>query len=260
EFAKVALAVFFAGYLVDKRELLGMSTRRLGPVMLPEPKHLGPVLLAWGVSLLVMIYQSDLGSSLLFFALFIIMLWVATERASYLPAGVALFAAGAYLSYRLFSRVQTRVAIWLDPMQDPLKAGFQPLQASFALADGGVFGRGLGSTGNVSYFPQRETDFIFAFIGQELGLLGGTLVVVAFLVFVGVGLGIAVRADNPFDKLLATGLSALIGIQAFVIIGGVTRLVPLTGVTLPFVSYGGSSLISNYVIVALLLRISDESV
>jgi cell division protein FtsW (lipid II flippase) len=259
EFAKIALAIFFAGYLVDKRELLAMSTRRLGPVMLPEPKHLGPVLLAWAASLVVMIYQKDLGSSLLFFALFVAMLWVATERASYLAVGTMLFAAGAYGCWRAFSHVQERVTIWLNPWQDPYGSGYQIVQAAFAMASGGVAGNGLGSTGNID-FPAKETDFIFVFIAQELGLVGATAVILAFIAIVGAGLRIAVRADNTFDKLLATGLSMLIGFQAFIIMAGVTRLLPLTGVTLPFVSYGGSSLISNYVLVALLLRISDESV
>lgn len=258
EFAKIVLAVFFAGYLVEKRELLAMSTRRFGPVMLPEPKHLGPVLVAWGMSLMVMIYQTDLGSSLLFFALFIVMLWVATERVSYLVVGVSLFALGAYASWRVFSHVQQRVEIWIDPFADPYGKGFQIVQAAFALADGGLFGRGLGSTGNIK-FPAKETDFIFVFIAQELGLLGAAVVIIAFVLIVGAGFRIAVRAENTFDKLLATGLSALIGLQAFIIMAGVTRLLPLTGVTLPFVSYGGSSLISNYIIVALLLRVSDES-
>ncbi|MBI2704612.1 MAG: cell division protein FtsW [Actinobacteria bacterium] len=258
EFAKVALAVFFAGYLVDKRELLAMSTRRVGPIMLPEPKHLGPVLVAWAMSLLIMVYETDLGSSLLFFSLFIVMLWVATERLSYLLVGTTLFAAGAYFSWRVFAHVQRRVSVWLDPFADPYNSGFQILQSAFAFADGGLFGRGLGSTGNIRFFA-KESDFIFVFIGQELGLLGATVVIIAYICIVGAGLRIAVRAENTFDKLLTVGLTTLIGLQAFIIMAGVTRLLPLTGVTLPFVSYGGSSLISNYITIALLLRVSDES-
>ncbi len=258
EFAKIVLAIFFAGYLVDKRELLAMSTRRLGPVMLPEPKHLGPVLAAWGMSLMVMIYQTDLGSSLLFFALFIVMLWVATERTSYLLVGATLFATGAYASWRTFSHVQQRVSIWLDPFADPYGTGYQIVQAAFALADGGMVGRGLGATGNIN-FPAKETDFIFVFIAQELGLVGATIIIMAFVSIVGIGLRVAIRSEDTFDKLLATGLSTLLGLQAFIIMAGVTRLLPLTGVTLPFVSYGGSSLLSNYVIIALLMRVSDES-
>ena len=235
-----------------------MSTRRLGPVMLPEPKHLGPVLAAWGMSLMVMIYQTDLGSSLLFFALFIVMLWVATERTSYLLVGATLFATGAYASWRTFSHVQQRVSIWLDPFADPYGTGYQIVQAAFALADGGMVGRGLGATGNIN-FPAKETDFIFVFIAQELGLVGATIIIMAFVSIVGIGLRVAIRSEDTFDKLLATGLSTLLGLQAFIIMAGVTRLLPLTGVTLPFVSYGGSSLLSNYVIIALLMRVSDES-
>jgi len=259
EFAKIVLAVFFAGYLVDKRELLATPTRRFGPVLLPEPKYFGPLLLAWGVSLLVMISQKDLGSSLLFFALFIVMLWVATERGAYLAAGIGLFAAGAYAAWRVFGHVQDRVAIWIDPFKDPYGKGFQIVQAAFAMAAGGVAGSGLGLSGKIRSFPAKETDFIFAFIAQELGLLGATVVLLAFLLIVGAGFRIAVRSENTFEKLLATGLTFLIGFQAFIILAGVTRLLPLTGVTLPFVSYGGSSLVANYVLVALLLRISDET-
>jgi peptidoglycan glycosyltransferase len=258
EFAKIVLAVFFAGYLVDKRELLATSSRRLGPVLLPEPKYFGPVLLAWGASLLVMISQKDLGSSLLFFALFIVMLWVATERGAYLGVGMGLFAGGAYFAWRSFGHVQDRVTIWLDPWTDPYGKGYQIVQSAFAMAAGGVAGAGLGLAGKIS-FPAKETDFIFAFIAQELGLLGATVILLAYLLIVGAGLRVAVRSENTFDKLLATGLTFLVGFQAFIILAGVTRLLPLTGVTLPFVSYGGSSLVANYVLVALLLRVSDET-
>lgn len=257
EFAKLCLAVFFASYLVEKRELLSMSTWRVGPVMLPDPKHLGPVLLAWGVSLVVMTAQKDLGSSLLFFALFIVMLWVATQRASYLALGVGLFTVGAYIAWRSFSHVQQRVEIWLDPWKEPKGSGFQIVQAAFAMAYGGIAGTGLGLSGRIN-IPEAENDFIFAVIAQETGLLGATAVLTCFLLIVGSGLRIAVRAENAFDKLLATGLTALVGIQAFIIIAGVTRLLPLTGVALPFVGYGGSSLIANYVLLALLMRISDQ--
>ena len=256
EFAKIVLAIFFASYLVEKRELLAMASVRIGPVVLPDLKHFGPVLLAWGASLIVMFYERDLGSSLLFFAVFVVMLWIATERASYLAVSLLLFAGGALLAWSTFSHVQTRVDNWLDPWQDVSDAGFQTVQGTFALAFGGITGTGpgLGSPGRI---PAAETDFIFAAIGEELGLLGTTAVLVAFLLMVGTGLRIALRADTPFDKLLAAGLTAILGIQSFIIIGGVIRLVPLTGITLPFVSYGGSSLVANYVLLGLLMRISD---
>jgi cell division protein FtsW (lipid II flippase) len=258
EITKIVLAVFIAAYLVDKRELLRTGTRRVGPFQLPDPKYLGPVLLAWGVSLVVMIAQRDLGSSLLFFALFVVLLWVATERVGWLVVGALLFAFGAWFGFQQFAHVQDRVDIWLDPWADPAGKSYQLVQAAFAMAFGGVTGTGLGLGGDVR-IPFAETDFVFAVIAEQLGLLGATLVIATFLLIVGSGLRIAIRADHAFDKLLATGLTALIGIQAFIIIGGVTRVLPLTGVTLPFVSYGGSSLVANYVLLALLLRISDET-
>ncbi len=259
EFAKILLALFFASYLVEKRELLAVSSRRLGPIPLPDPKHLGPVLLAWGASLVVMISQKDLGSSLLFFALFVALLWVATERATYLVVGLILFAGGAVFAHSQFVHVQDRVAIWIDPWEDPKDDGFQIVESQFAFSAGGVTGTGinLGSPGRI---PYAETDFIFAAIGEELGLLGATGVLLAFMLMIGAGLRIALRTEVPFERLLATGLTVLIGVQSFIIIAGVIRVLPLTGVTLPFVSYGGSSLIANYVLLALLLRISDDTV
>jgi peptidoglycan glycosyltransferase len=258
EFAKIVLAIFFASYLVEKREVLGLAAIRIGPVALPDLRTLGPVLLAWGASLLVMSAERDLGSSLLFFALFVVMLWVATARMSYLAVGGVLFAAGSYSAWRLFDHVQTRVSTWIDPWSDFAGRGFQIAQATFALAWGGVAGTGIG-LGNPDRIPVAETDFIFAAIGEELGLLGSTAIVTAYLLMIGAGLRIALRAEAPFDKLLAAGLTTILGLQAFIIIGGVIRLVPLTGITLPFVSYGGSSLVANYVLLALLMRVSDAS-
>ncbi|MGD9796874.1 MAG: FtsW/RodA/SpoVE family cell cycle protein [Acidimicrobiia bacterium] len=255
EFAKIALAVFFASYLVEKRELLGVAARRIGPVALPELRHFGPVILAWGVSLVVMVAERDLGSSMLFFALFVVLLWVATERWSYLAAGGLLFALGAAASVRAFDHVGARIDVWLDPWTDAAGRGFQIIQATFALAWGGIAGTGPG-LGSPDRIPAAETDFIFAVVAEELGLLGAAAIVVAFLTFVGIGLRIALRATRPFETLLATGLTTILGLQAFIIMGGVTRLVPLTGITLPFVSYGGSSLIANYVLLALLVRLS----
>jgi len=255
EFAKIVLAIFFASYLVEKREVLGIAARRIGPLVFPELRHFGPVLLAWGASLVVMISEKDLGSSLLFFTLFIAMLWMATERFSYLAIGGGLFAAGAIGAFLTFSHVESRVDVWLDPWKDPSGAGFQVVQAAFALAWGGVFGTGPG-LGNPDVIPAAESDFIFAAIGEEMGLLGTSAVLIAFLLMIGAGLRIALRADAPFEKLLAAGLTTILGVQSFIIIGGVIRLVPLTGITLPFVSYGGSSLLANYVLLALLMRIS----
>jgi len=259
EFAKVALAIFFASYLIDKRELFRAGTWRLGPLRLPEPKHAAPVLLAWGVSLIVMISQKDLGTSLLFFMLFLIMLWVATERLAYLLSGLALFMVGAYVAWTQFDHVQTRVDGWLNPWADPRGGGFQVVEAQFGLASGGITGTGPGR-GYPQRVPAAETDFIFATVGEELGLLGATALLMAFVLMIGSGLRAALGARRPFSKLLATGLTGLLGVQAFIIIAGVTRVLPLTGVTLPFVSYGGSSLLANYAILALLVRISDEQI
>jgi peptidoglycan glycosyltransferase len=256
EFAKIALAIFFAAYLVEKRELLEHGTVRILGQWFPDPKHLGPVLTAWGFSLVVMVFERDLGSSLLFFALFVSMLWMATGRGTYLGIGAVLFAAGSFAAWSVFSHVQSRVAIWLDPWPVADTSGYQVVQAMFAFGWGGTAGTGiaLGSPGKI---PAATTDFIFAAIGEELGLMGTTAVVAAFLLMVGAGLRVAMGASNDFERLLAAGLTTILGIQTFIIIGGVTRLVPLTGITLPFVSYGGSSLLANYVLLALLLRISD---
>ena len=254
EFAKIAFALFFASYLVEKRELLGMATwPRFRPV-LPDLKHLGPVLFAWGLAILVMTAQKDLGSSLLFFALFMTMLWVATGRAAYPLGGAVMFGAAAYGAWTQFSHVQTRVTQWLDPWDD---TGGQLVQTWYALAWGGVTGTGIG-LGRPDKIPIVESDFIFAAIAEELGLLGGAAILICYLLIVGAGLRVAQQAEHPFEKLLAAGLTALVGMQAFVILAGVTRLLPLTGVVLPFVSYGGSALVANYVLLALLIRVSDQ--
>ena len=258
EFAKIALAVFFAAYLVEKRELLALGSRRIGPLAIPDFKHLGPLLLAWGASLVVMIFERDLGSSLLFLTLFLVMLWIATARSAYLVVGGALFSLGAVASWSVFSHVQTRVDVWLDPWQDVTGDGYQLAQSTFALSSGGLTGTGPG-LGSPTRIPAAETDFIFSVIGEELGLLGTTAIITAFLLMVGIGLRIALRAHDNVETLLASGLTTIIGVQAFLIIGGILRVLPLTGITLPFVSYGGSSLIANYVLLALLLRISNRS-
>jgi cell division protein FtsW (lipid II flippase) len=255
ELAKIALAVFFAAYLVEKRELLSdFGKGRL----LPQPRAAAPLLLAWGFSLLVMTAEKDLGSSLLFFALFIGMLWIATGRGVYLGLGAGLFAMGSLFAYSTFAHVQDRVRIWLNPWPYAADQSYQLVQALYAMGSGGLAGTGIG-LGSPQKIPAAATDFIFAAIGEEMGLLGTVAVVTAYVLMVGVGLRIALRADGPFEKLLAAGLTVILGVQTFIILGGVTRLVPLTGITLPFVSYGGSSLIANYVLLALLLRISNDS-
>lgn len=258
EFAKIALAIFFSAYMVEKRDVLAISGVGRFGVAVPDIRHLGPILLAWGVSLIVMVAEKDLGSSLLFFTLFIAMLWISTGKTSYLIMGATLFSGGALLAWSQFSHVQQRVDIWLRPFDDPTGDGYQIVQSSFAMAEGGLTGTGLG-VGNPENIPEVETDFILAAIGEELGLVGATAVLVLFLLLVGAGLKVSLTSTRPFEKLLSAGLTTLLGFQAFIIIAGVVRLLPLTGVTLPFVSYGGSSLLANWILLALLLRISDEA-
>ncbi len=257
EFAKLALAIFFAGYLAERRQLITADTWKLGPIKLPQPRHIAPLLVAWGFSIVVMVGQQDLGSSLMFFALFVVMLWVATERNAVLVIGAVLFGAAAYIASQVFSHVQTRLDIWLDPWSRPFGSGFQIVQALYGFADGGMTGSGLGR-GSPNRVPAAQTDFIFAAVGEELGLIGGTAVLMAYLLLIGAGLRVALRTDNGFEKLLAVGLTTIIGIQGFIIMAGVVKLLPLTGVTLPFMSYGGSSLLSTYILLALLLRLSDS--
>ena len=257
EVAKVLLVVFFAGYLVDKRELLASGGRRFGRLHFPEAKHLGPLLLVWSVSILVLVFERDLGSSLLLFSVFAAMLYVATNRSVYLLGGAALFVAGTYAAYRMFGHVQDRFEIWTDPWKDPRGKGFQIVQSWFALSAGRLDGLGLGK--GIANIPERSTDFIFAVIGEEMGLLGTLAVVIAFLLLIGAGLRIAIDHPRAFEKLFAAGLTTILGVQAFVIIGGVTRVIPLTGLTLPFVSYGGSSLVANFALIALLARLSDDA-
>jgi peptidoglycan glycosyltransferase len=259
EAAKVLLVVFFAAYLVDKRELLATGTRHIGRLRLPDPKHLGPLLLAWAFSILVMVREKDLGSSLLFFTVFAAMLYIATDRWSYLVVAAGMFFAGAFVAYQMFSHVTDRVTSWIDPWSVYNTKGFQLVQSLFALGSGGFAGTGLG-LGSPQKIPNASTDFVLSAIGEELGLLGTVAVCILFLLLVGSGFRIAIQADRSFSKLFAAGLTTIIGVQTFVIVGGVIRVIPLTGVTLPFVSYGGSSLIANFVIIALLLRISDETV
>jgi len=258
ELAKIALAIFFASYFVEKRNVLAEPTLRIGDRLVPDPRPMGPVLLAWGLSLVVMTAERDIGFSLLFFVMFIVMLWVSTSRVAYLMVGAVLFLLGAFLAVHLFGHVHERITIWLNPWPYRDRSGYQIVQAQYALGSGGLAGSGLG-LGRPQVIPVVASDFIFAAIGEELGLLGTSAIVFAFMLFVGAGLRTALRARSEFASLLAAGYTAVVGFQAFFIMAGVVRLLPLTGVTLPFVAYGGSSLLANYVILALLQRISAES-
>ncbi len=256
ELGKVVLAAFLAGFLASKREVLTIASARLGPLRFPAPRHFGPLLLAWGLSMAIIVFERDLGSGLLFFGLFIAMLYAATARASYAAAGLVLFVGGTIFAYRSFSHVQHRVGIWLNVWSDIDDRGFQLAQSLFALGTGGMTGTGVGQ-GHPTMIPFASTDFIFAAVGEELGLFGSVAIVTAFAILVARGLHIALRARDPFSTLLATGLTVVLGLQTVIIIGGVTRMIPLTGITLPFVSYGGSSVVSNFILLALLMRISD---
>jgi cell division protein FtsW (lipid II flippase)/serine/threonine protein phosphatase PrpC len=258
EVAKILLMVFFAGYLVAKRDVLSLASRRVLGVDFPRARDLGPVLLAWAASIAVLVREKDLGSSLLFFGIFVVMLYVATERTSWLLIGVTLFGASSYAAYHLFDHVAKRVDTWLDPFAYTSGNGYQLVQGLFGMGTGGIFGTGLGE-GSPGTVPFAKTDFILAAVGEELGLVGVMAVLMLFALIVERGLRTALSCRDSFGKLLAGGLSFALGLQVFVIAGGVIGLIPLTGVTLPWLSYGGSSVVSNYLLIALLLRISDAA-
>jgi len=257
EVAKVLLVVFFAGYLVLHRDALALAGRRFVGIDFPRGRDLGPILTMWLISLGVLVFQRDLGSSLLFFGLFLVMLYVATERPGWLVVGAAMFAAGAYAAYLALGHVQARVDAWLHPF-DPENNTYQLVQGMYGMAWGGLIGRGLGQ-GDPTITPLGFSDFIIASIGEELGLTGVMAVLLLYGLIVERALRTALVCRDAFGKLLAVGLGVVFALQVFVVIGGVTRLIPLTGLTTPFLSYGGSSLVANWAIVALLLRISDQA-
>jgi len=258
EAAKILLTVFFAGYLVMTRDSLAVVRTKVLGIGLPRARDLGPILVAWGASLAVLIFQRDLGTSLLFFGLFVLMLYIATQRRTWLILGALLFIAGGLVSYLLFAHVRVRVQVWLDPFAYAQDQGYQIVQALYGLANGGLFGTGLGR-GYPDLVPYANTDFVVAALGEELGLTGLFALLLLYALLIERGLRTAVAARDPFGQLLAAGLSITVALQVFVIIGGVTRLIPLTGLTTPFLSYGGSSLVANWVIVAILLVISHRS-
>jgi cell division protein FtsW (lipid II flippase) len=259
EFAKILLTIFGASYLVAKRDVLALAGKRFLGIDFPRGRDFGPLLAAWLVCIGVLIRGHDLGTSLMFFGLFVVLLYVATERPSWVIVGAVLFAGGAYLSYQLFGNVQTRVGVWLHAFAPVhIDDGYQLRQSLFGLGTGGIFGAGLGG-GHPELVPLPATDFIISSFGEEIGLFGlvGLLMLYALFVARGLAAGLAVR--DAFGKLLATGLAFLVALQLFVVVAGVTRLLPETGLTTPFLSYGGSSLLANYALLALLVRVSDAA-
>ncbi|HEY8533795.1 MAG TPA: FtsW/RodA/SpoVE family cell cycle protein [Micromonospora sp.] len=265
EFAKLALLSFFAYYLVRKREVLSLASRRFLGIDFPRGRDLGPVLLVWALSLLVLIFEKDLGTSLLYFGMFVATLYIATERVSWLIIGLLLFFGGALLAYVLggtiggpFANFYQRAEVWLDPFADPYQDGFQLVQGLLGLGTGGLFGAGPGG-GQPHIVPEVHNDFIFSGLGEEIGLFGLTALLLVYLLVVERGLRAGITVRDSFGKLLAGGLAFTLGLQVFVIVGGVTGLIPLTGQTTPFLSAGGSSLMANWLLIALLLRISDAA-
>ena len=263
ELLKVILVVFLAGYLSENRPLLVDESTRLGPLRLPPLPYLAPMVAMWAIALGIVIVQRDLGAALLFFAVFLLLLYVSTARVGYVVLGLGAFVVGAGALYFLFGHVRTRIDIWLDPFADPSGAGYQVVQALHAFARGGLIGTGLGgglpTIAGRPPIPALHTDFPFAALGEELGLVGILAILGLYLVLVERGLRIASAAQDEFRAILAAGLSLVIGVQAFIIAGGNLKLIPLTGITLPFVSYGGSSLLANAVIVGLLIALSERT-
>jgi cell division protein FtsW (lipid II flippase) len=257
EIAKLVVVLFLASYLAERQPALAENPRRLGPLHLPEPRQLFPILVVWLGSLGVLIGQRDLGASVLLFGAFVGMLYSATGRPSYLVIGGLLTVGGGFAAYRVFEHVSRRVVAWLHPFENFDDAGFQVAQAWFGMGTGSLAGSGLG-LGRPDLIPNAETDFIFAAVAEELGFAGSVAVIAAFALLVGAGFGIALRSRDRFRKLTAAGLTWVMGLQVFLIVGGVLRLVPLTGITLPFMSYGGSSLVGNFLLLAILSRVSHE--
>ena len=258
EIAKVLIVVFLAAYLSENREALAASSRKVGPFTLPRLRMLAPMLVMWGMCLLVVIFERDLGSATLFFTMFVVMLYVATGRLGYVFVSLGLLAVGGFFCYQMFNHVRVRFQIWLDPFADPSNTGLQIVQSLYSIADGGLTGAGIGK-GMPTLIPVVKSDFIFSAIAEEMGLLGGSAVLLLFMLLAVRGLTTAARAKSDMSAFTAVGLVASLSFQAFLIVGGVTRLLPLTGVTLPFMSQGGSSLLSSFIAVALLLRAGDEA-
>jgi cell division protein FtsW (lipid II flippase) len=260
EFAKLCLAISFAGYLVAKRDVLALAGRRVLGIDLPRARDLGPVLGVWAVSLLLLVFESDIGTSALFMGLFVAMLYIATQRTSWLLIGFLLFVGGAYASSKLFSHVGERFTIWLHPFagNNPYGNAYQLVQGLYGMASGGILGKGLGA-GQPYLTPLVQSDFITTAFGEEIGLTGLMAILLLYGLIVQRGLATSLAVKDPFAKILAGGLAFMLALQVFVIVGGVTRLIPLTGITTPFLAQGGSSLLGSWMLIALLMRLSDTA-
>jgi peptidoglycan glycosyltransferase len=260
EAVKILMVVFFAAYLEEYREVLAQTPRRIGPFPVPPIPYLVPIVAMWGMAMMVMVFEKDMGATVLFFGIFLAMLFLATGEAFYGLIGLVLLVLGGLVAYQLIGHVQTRVDVWLQPFAEELRfgPGYQLVQGLYALANGGLFGAGLGA-GMPDRIPVVWSDFVFDAFAEETGLAGALALLALYLVFVYRGMLIALRAPTPFLQLLAAGLSFIVALQTLVIVGGNLRLIPLTGITLPFAAYGGSSLVTNWMLVALLLRVSDIS-
>jgi cell division protein FtsW (lipid II flippase) len=268
EFGKIAIVIFLAAYLRDTRQVLVQGARRFLGVTIPPLKHFGPLLVVWGGAMVMLVFIRDLGSSLMFFGGFLALLYVATNRLSFVVVGLVMFGLGAWFFTATVGHVQSRIDTWRDPFDPQLYdmpgGSYQIAQSLFAQADGGLFGTGFGQAilnlpSGESILPAPHTDLIFAVITNELGLAGACGLLLVYLLFIERGFATAMLAQDSFSKLLATGLTAVFALQVFVIVGGVTKVIPLTGVTLPFVSYGGSSILANFILLALLLLVSDRA-
>jgi cell division protein FtsW (lipid II flippase) len=258
EIAKILLTIFFAGFLVTRRHSLALINRKIVGIGLPRAKDVGPLIIVWAAALLVLILERDLGTSLLIFGLFIVMLYVATGRRGWVILGALLLVGSSFLAFQAFGHVRIRFSVWLDPFSQATDNGYQIVQSLYGFAKGGVFGTGWGK-GYPQLVPFAKTDFITSALGEELGLTGLVAIILLYVLAIERGARAAVATRDQFGNLLAIGLTTAIGLQTFIVIGGVTRLIPLTGLTTPFLSYGGSSLVANYILVALLLRVSNSA-
>ncbi|GBG56171.1 cell cycle protein [Sporomusaceae bacterium FL31] len=257
EFAKLFIVVFLAAYLNERRQLLTLMNNKYGPLTLPPMRFIAPLLIIWGLAMMMFILQRDLGSALLFFGIALLMTYMASGKINYVLIGSCLFLVGAIACYSLYPHVQTRVDIWLNPWSDPNGKAYQIVQSLFALGTGGILGSGL-SFGYPNLIPEVHTDFIFSAIGEELGLTGGAAILILYIIMICRAFKAAILADQDFKALVAGGLAAATALQIFIIIGGVTKFLPLTGITLPFISYGGSSMVANFMFLGMLFAISEK--